>query len=234
MVVPFIVLRGGKRMSIVLKSNFLLKTSLLTIALFLMAFSGISIASSKPKIDPDSNLLMDTRHYERINPKGNRLGNVTPPRNISTDRLIPCKDDRSCGSAALASILKHSFNVDVNEMDVITGLLTYGDRKSIIKRAAFSFYDMKRFLSTIGYNGTGYTISGHVSCEQLKKDDFDSIKDTTIIPVKINGYSHFTVYRAYDDRYIYLGSPLYGNICLTFEDLGKVIVKRSIFVVRER
>ena len=216
------------------KNHLLFKTILLVTALFVGALYGLSYASNKPKIDPESNLLMDTRHYERINPNGDRLGKVTPPRNISTDRIIPCKDDRSCGSAALASILKHSFNMDVDEMDVITGLLTYGDRESIVRRAAFSFYDMKRFLSTIGYNGTGYTISGVVSYEQLKKDDFDSIKDTTIIPVKISEYSHFTVYRAYDDHYVYLASPLYGNICVTFEDMGKVIVKKSIFVVSER
>lgn len=221
-------------MSICRKNCLLFKTTLLFTSLVVMAFSGIGSASSKPKIDPDSNLLMDTRHYERINPNGDRLEKVTPPQTISTDRIIPCKDDKSCGSAALASILKHSFNMDIDEMDVITGLLTYGDRESIVRRAAFSFYDMKRFLSTIGYNGTGYTINGVVSYEQLKKDDFDSIKDTTIIPVKINEYSHFTVYRAYDDKYVYLASPLYGNICVTFDDMSKVIVKKSIFVVSER
>ena len=56
----------------------------------------------------------------------------------------------------------------------------------------------------------------------------------TIIPVRINEYSHFVVYRAFDDQYVYLGSPLYGNICVTFEDLNKVIIKKSIFVVTER
>lgn len=221
-------------MATLIKSSFLLKAFMSIAFLVVIVCVNISSASSKLEMNPNPSPTMDTHYFEQIKPNGDLLGKIDPPPDITKIKIIPFKDDRSCGSAALATILRHSFKVDVNEMDVITGLLTYGDRKSIVKRAAFSFYDMKHFLEAIGYTGTGYTINGQVSYEQFNKDDFKTIKNTTIIPIKINGYSHFAIYRAFDDRYVYLGSPLYGNICVTFNDLSKVIIKKSIFVISNR
>lgn len=221
-------------MATLIKSSFLLKAFMSIAFLVVIVCVNISTASSKLEMNPNPSPTMDTHYFEQIKPNGDRLGKIDPPPDITKIKIIPFKDDRSCGSAALATILRYSFKVDVNEMDVITGLLTYGDRKSIVKRAAFSFYDMKHFLEAIGYTGTGYTINGQVSYEQFNKDDFETIRNTTIIPIKINGYSHFTVYRAFTDRYVYLGSPLYGNICLTFNDFSKVIIKNSIFVISSR
>ncbi len=223
-------------MTTCIKSSFLLKTVMLITALVVIVCVDHSSANSKSKMDPGvvADRSMDTKSYQQINPTGDRLNKIEPPTNISNHEIILFKDDRSCGSAALATILKYSFNIDVNEMDVITGLLTYGVRESIVKRAAFSFYDMKHFLAAIGYTGTGYQIDGQISSEQFNNDDFDNIRNTTIIPIEISGYSHFTVYRAFDDQYVYLGSPLYGNICVTFDDLSKVIIKRSIFVINKR
>jgi len=221
-------------MATLIKSSFLLKAFMSIVFLVVIVCVNISSASSKLEMNPNPSPTMDTHYFEQIKPNGDLLGKIDPPPDITKIKIIPFKDDRSCGSAALATILRHSFKVDVNEMDVITGLLTYGDRKSIVKRAAFSFYDMKHFLGAIGYTGTGYTINGQVSYEQFNKDDFKTIRNTTIIPIKINGYSHFTVYRAFNDRYVYLGSPLYGNICLTFNDFSKVIIKKSIFVISNR
>jgi uncharacterized protein len=221
-------------MTISIKNGFLWKTVVLITVFLVMVCVGLGSASSKLKMEQGANLSMDTSHYTQINPDGELLVIIEPPAGISNHKIVPCKDDKSCGSAALATILRHSFHVDVNEMDVITGLLRHGDRSSIVKRAAFSFYDMKHFLETIGYTGTGYTIKGKISSRQFTNDEFETIQNTTIIPVTINGYSHFTIYRTFDDQYVYLGSPLYGNICLTFDDLSKVIVKRSIFVISNR
>jgi len=224
-------------MTTCIKSNFLLKTVILIAALIVIVCVDCSSANSKPTMDSSvvtADRSMDTNFYQQISPTGDRLNKIESPANISNHKIILFKDDRSCGSAALATILKYSFNVDVNEMNVITGMLTYGDRESIVKRSAFSFYDMKRFLASIGYTGTGYKIDGQISSEQFNNDDFDTIRNTTIIPIEVSGYSHFTVYRAFDDQYVYLGSPLYGNICVTFDDLSKVIIKRSIFVISKR
>ena len=161
-------MRGAEKVTTCIKSNFLLKTVTLIAAFIMIVCIDCSRANSKPTMD--SNIFttersMDTKSYQQINPTGDRLNKIESPANISNHKIIPFKDDQSCGSAALATILKYSFNIDVNEMDVITGLITYGDRKSITNRAAFSLYDMKHFLATIGYTGTGYRIDGQISSE---------------------------------------------------------------------
>jgi len=187
-------------MATLIKSSFLLKAFMSIAFLVVIVCVNISSASSKLEMNPNPSPTMDTHYFEQIKPNGDQLGKINPPPDITKIKIIPFKDDRSCGSAALATILKYSFNIDVNEMDVITGLITYGDRKSITNRAAFSFYDMKHFLATIGYTGTGYRIDGQISSKQFINDDFDNIRNTTIIPIEIRGYSHFTVYRAFDDQ----------------------------------
>jgi len=212
----------------------LVKMSRLVAAFVVIVCVDFSSVNSKPAMisgvdtaDRSPGIL----RYQRINPRGDLLDKIKPPKAISNHEIIHLKDDQSCGSAALATILRYSFNMDVDENDVITKLLLHGDKESITMKGAFSFYDMKCFLATIGFTGTGYKIDGRISSKQFSEDDFATIGNTTIIPIEINGYSHLTVFRAFDDRYVYLGSPFYGNICVTFDDLNKIIIKKSIFVI---
>lgn len=218
------------------KGNIMMNIRIMILMMVVMACMGGSMAGGAPatvsgKVDGREPITV--HYYERIAPDGERRVKVEPPTTISNHDLILFKDDRSCGSAALATVLRYTFNKDVNEVDIIRGMLTYGDRESIGKRNAFSFYDMKCYLTAIGHSGTGYKIDGRISYEQFRNDDFGSIGNKTLIPVDINGYAHFTVYRSFDEHYVYLGSPFYGNICMTFEDLNQSIVQKSIFVVRK-
>jgi predicted double-glycine peptidase len=213
--------------------KFLKATVLLFIVLLISAFN-YRIASSKP-LTNSSNDTTDqpvvVYRYQQINSIGDQLKTIDPPTDILSHQIIPFKDDLSCGSASLATILKYSFDLDLSEQSVIKGLMTYGDKETIEKKDAFSFYDMKYFLAAIGYTGNGYIIEGQISPDQFREDDFDNIRNRAIIPIVINGYSHLAVYRTFDNQYVYLGSPLYGNICLTFDDLRKAIIKNSIFIV---
>jgi len=192
------------------------------------------IAGSKPATNPigdSTDQPVKVYRYQQINSVGDELKTIEPPTDISNHQIITFKDDLSCGSAALATILKFSFDLDVNEQNVIKGLVKYGDKETIEKKDAFSFYDMKYFLAAIGYTGTGYIIEGTISPKQFREDDFDSIRNRAIIPIVIDGYAHLTVYRSFDNQLVYLGSPLYGNICMSFDDLRKVIIKNSIFII---
>ncbi|MFH2064440.1 MAG: hypothetical protein ABIK15_04505 [Pseudomonadota bacterium] len=218
------------------KSRLFLQTIQLILVFILLFYADCSIAGSKPVMNSmvdTADRLMEINRYRQINFTGDELKNVEPPASILNHRIIPFKNDRSCASAALATVLQYTFDMDVNENNVITGLMTYGDKDAIEKKEAFSFYDMKCFLAAIGYAGTGYIIEGPISSEQFKDDDFDHIRNRAIIPIVIDGYSHLTVYRSFDDRYVYLGSPLYGNICMTFDELRKVIVKNSVFIINK-
>jgi uncharacterized protein len=211
-----------------------LKTIKLISVLVLIFYLDCNIVSSKPitnSIVDSADRSLGINRYQQINATGDQLKTVEPPTNILSHQIVPFKNDQSCASAALATILKYTFDVDVNENYVINGLMTYGDKETIEKKEAFSFYDMKCFLAAIGYTGTGYIIDGPVSSKQFNDDDFNNIRNRAIIPIVIDGYSHLTVYRSFDDQFVYLGSPLYGNICMTFDEMRKAIIKNSIFII---
>ena len=216
------------------KCGSFLKTVQLIAVVTMIIFADCGIVSSNPamnsKVDT-ADRQVGINRYQEINCNGEQLKLITPPTNISNHQIIPFKNDQSCASAALATILKYSFDMAVNEDHIITGLMTYGDKDSIEKKEAFSFYDMKCFLAAIGYTGIGYTIDGPISFEQFNDDDFNDIRNRAIIPIVIDGYSHLSVYRSFDGQFVYLGSPLYGNICLAFDELRKVIIKNSIFII---
>ncbi len=67
---------------------------------------------------------------------------VNPLVEIKKNHLIKQGYDYSCGSAALAIILNFYLGEDLNEKQVIQGLLHYGDPDQIKKRQAFSLLDM--------------------------------------------------------------------------------------------
>lgn len=212
----------------------LLNPTALIFIFLLIFFLNCRIADSKSAAganDDSAGQSVNVHRYQQINSTGEQVNTIDPPADIANHQLIPFKDDLSCGSAALASILKFTFDLDVSEQNVIKGLMTYGDKETIEKEEAFSFYDMKYFLAAIGYAGTGYIIEGPISPAQFREDGFHAIRNRAIIPVAIDGYSHLAVYRSFDRQYVYLGSPLYGNICMSFEDLRRVIIKNSIFIV---
>ena len=201
----------------------------LIVSVFHCRFAGSKPAMSS--MDDATGKPVRVYRYQQINAAGDQVRLVDPPADIANHQIISVKDDQSGASAALATILKFTFDRDISEQKVITGLMAYGDKETIAQKEAFSFYDMKYFLAAIGYTGTGYIIEGQVSPEQFREDDFYDIRNRAIIPIAIDGYAHLAVYRSFDHQYVYLGSPLYGNICLSFDDLRKVIVKNSIFII---
>ncbi|MGI6395615.1 MAG: C39 family peptidase [Desulfomonilia bacterium] len=82
---------------------------------------------------------------------------VKPFTVMKDENIVKQQFDYSCGSAALATLLNYYLGEDFTEAQVIQGLMEYGDIKQLEERRAFSLLDMKRFVTVLGYQGTGYT-----------------------------------------------------------------------------
>ena len=86
------------------------------------------------------------------------------------ENVIVQKFDLSCGAAALATILNYQFGDPVTEREVTTGLIRrkeYIEHPELVRvRQGFSLLDMKRYLGTRGYVGTGY---GNMEFADLQK-----------------------------------------------------------------
>lgn len=66
--------------------------------------------------------------------------------------------DFSCGSAALATLLRYHYALDATEESVFRGMWSNGDREQI-KRVGFSLLDVKGFLAAHNLRANGYKVS---------------------------------------------------------------------------
>jgi uncharacterized protein len=118
--------------------------------------------------------------------------------------------DYSCGAAALATILRYQHADPVPEREVARILLKRDeyltDPSGFQQQGGFSLLDLKRFADGRGYNGTGY---GRLTLRQLV--DLAPV----IVPVNLNGYNHFVVFRGVLGSRVLLADPAYGNRTLT-------------------
>lgn len=135
--------------------------------------------------------------------------------------------DISCGAAALATILRYQHDDMVEEREVALGLIDrpeYLEQPELVRiRQGFSLLDLKRYVDRRGYEGVGF---GRMTLDDLVA------KAPAIVPVALNGYNHFVVFRGRLGNRVLLADPAFGNVTLTVEaferawidygDIGKV------------
>ena len=71
--------------------------------------------------------------------------------------IVEQKTDFSCGAAALATVLRQAYWLDVDEEHVIKGMLVNADQ-DLVRTQGFSMLDMKRYVEAIGMRARGYRI----------------------------------------------------------------------------
>jgi len=146
---------------------------------------------------------------------------------IRRSGVVVQKFDISCGAAALATILRYQHGDMVEEREVALGLIgrpEYLERPELVRmRQGFSLLDLKRFVHGRGYEGVGY---GRMDLDDLVA------KAPAIVPVSINEYNHFVVFRGRLGNRVLLADPAFGNVTMTVDaferawidygDIGKV------------
>ena len=108
--------------------------------------------------------------------------------------------DFSCGSAALATLLRFHYDDKQTEQTIFLGMYKNGDRAQI-RRLGFSLLDMKRYLAGRSIVADGYRVS------------LDQIRDARIPGIALidfNGYKHFVVIKGLDRGSVILGDPSLG------------------------
>src|SRR5690606_23654254 len=106
----------------------------------------------------------------------------------------------SCGSAALATLLRFHYGYDVGEELAFRGMWLRGDRDQI-RKVGFSLLDMKRWLASRGLQADGYEVS------------LDTIAETGIPGVAliaVKNYRHFVVVKGLRNGEVLLGDPSLG------------------------
>lgn len=125
---------------------------------------------------------------------------VVSYRDIPFRSVVRQQYDFSCGSAALATLLRHHYGRDVNEAAVFQAMYAGADQEAVRQRG-FSLLDMKRYLEAHGYAADGFRIDF---------DDLARSRSPAIIMIDHDGYRHFVVLKGVRDGRVLIGDPALG------------------------
>jgi predicted double-glycine peptidase len=137
---------------------------------------------------------------------------VTSWRDLPFRTVVRQQFDYSCGSAALATLLRYHYGRQVGEAEIFKAMYAVGDQANI-RKVGFSLLDMKRYLASIGYGGEGY---------RLPLADIERLGAPGIALVKTGSYRHFVVIKGMRGDRVLLGDPALGIRSVSRTDFGKM------------
>jgi predicted double-glycine peptidase len=113
---------------------------------------------------------------------------------------IAQEHDFSCGSAALATLLSHNYNIKVSETDVFKDMIVNGDKKTI-SESGFSLLDIKRYLQRRGLDSNGF---------RAPLSKLEEVRLPAIVLLNVRGYRHFVVLEGIQNGRALLADPANG------------------------
>ncbi|MDD1013833.1 C39 family peptidase [Pseudomonas rubra] len=125
--------------------------------------------------------------------------------------LVQQKTDFSCGAAALATILRQAYWLDVNEDQIIEGMLAHSDH-DMVRVQGFSMLDMKRYVESLGMRARGY---------RVEVDALQNVRIPVVVLMDIRGYKHFVVLQKVHKGWAYIGDPVLGHKRYKVDDFVK-------------
>lgn len=129
--------------------------------------------------------------------------------------------DFSCGAAALATLLKHAYGLNLDEATVLAGMWGVSDPEQVRTRG-FSLLEMKHYLEKLGYRGRGY---------EIDLSRLGRINVPTIVLMDVNGYQHFVVLKTVSDGWVHVADPALGNKRYSVDEFIETWPSRTVFAV---
>jgi uncharacterized protein len=131
---------------------------------------------------------------------GNFNLHLTSYAEIPFRTVIHQQFDYSCGSAALATLLHYQYHKSTNEAEVFKAMYAVGDQQQI-QKLGFSLLDMKKYLSSIGYEADGF---------RLGLKDLQDASIPAIALIQVGSYKHFVVIKGVVGDHVLVGDPALG------------------------
>lgn len=135
--------------------------------------------------------------------------------------LVRQQTDYSCGAAALATILRHAYHLNVDEATVIQGMLGVSDAELVAKRG-FSLLDIKRYVESLGMRGRGYRVD---------EARLRSLRVPGLVLMDVRGFRHFVVLKQVAGDSVEIADPILGNRSLSLDEFLASWPSHAIFVV---
>ncbi|MGV2289005.1 C39 family peptidase [Trinickia sp. YCB016] len=136
---------------------------------------------------------------------------VRSMREIRYSHIVSQQFDFSCGAAALATLLKYGYGIDIPETELIRRMMAFSKPEVVVKNG-FSMLDMKKFVETIGLRGRGFRVNS---------DALYHLQIPVMVLMNIDGYEHFVIVKHAEEGRIFIADPALGNRIVMEEDFVK-------------
>jgi predicted double-glycine peptidase len=131
--------------------------------------------------------------------------------------------DFSCGSAALATLLTHHYDMPTPERTTFARMWKAGDQAAI-RKVGFSMLDMKNYLGSVGLRAEGY---------RLNRDALSKLDRPAIVLVKIKGFKHFVLVKGVRDGRVLVGDPMLGLNQYSIDDFMELWNGLALMIVQK-
>jgi predicted double-glycine peptidase len=141
---------------------------------------------------------------------------------LRREQVIVQQWDVSCGAAALATLLTFQHGHPVSEKAVAEGMLRRTDPLRVKHRGGFSLLDLKRYAQSQGFEAQAFS--------EMELESLEASKPA-IVPVDLNGYPHFVMYRGRVGNTVLLADPAFGNHSISIERFSRAWLNGIAFTV---
>jgi predicted double-glycine peptidase len=142
-------------------------------------------------------------------------GEVTSYTELRFRGIVRQTFDLSCGAAALATLIKGYFGIDVDESGVIKDMLenaSTDDAKNIATNG-FSMLELKRYAESRGLIAGGFRSN--------KPEELRKLRAPVVALINSRGYNHFVVIRHVRGDEVAVADPVFGNRTETLKQFAK-------------
>ncbi|WP_249383943.1 C39 family peptidase [Chitinivorax sp. B] len=147
---------------------------------------------------------------------------IKPLSEFKYGGLVHQAYDYSCGSAALTTVLNYFLSENLQEVDVMEGMLKHGEKDKIVQRRGFSLLDMKRYVASLGYKSAGF---------KAELTDLMDLRQPAIVGIQYAGFKHFVVFREVRDGHVFLADPAMGKISFTAREFSNLWDGNVLFLI---
>ncbi|MFM0072375.1 C39 family peptidase [Paraburkholderia sediminicola] len=137
--------------------------------------------------------------------------NVRSIHEIRYNHIVSQRYDYSCGSAALATLLKYGYGIDIPEPEMIQRMMVFSTPEVVVKNG-FSMLDMKKFVETIGLRGRGFRVT---------PEALYHLQIPVLVLMNSDGYEHFVIVKHAEDGRVFIADPALGNRIVMEDDFIK-------------
>ncbi|TAN08341.1 MAG: peptidase [Rhodanobacteraceae bacterium] len=135
--------------------------------------------------------------------------------------IVRQQTDFSCGAAAVATLLRHAYGLNVDEPTVVAGLMGVAD-PDVVRTNGFSMLDIKRYVESLGLRGRGYRIT---------EARLLAVRVPTIALIELKGYRHFVVLKRIGNNVVEIADPALGNTNMSIDEFVQAWPSRALFAV---